>query len=237
MARKKAAKKAKAKSAKRMAKKKAAPASAKRATAGKPKKAARRTASAPKKASRKSASKTSRPAARTSASATSDRRKAAKPARKPGVVATVGKAVASVLVAGVGAALASKKKPNLDRPRKTVADVHGLPSSLDMGRSASAAKTGRAELNQRLSKNTSASPALTAGDVDADWQSAETVGDEAPGGDNPTPDQDVVDDIGRALGVEYEDDEELQGGAEIKERDRHRWELDPASKDEFDEED
>jgi hypothetical protein len=240
MARKKAAKKAKAKSAKRMAKKKAAPASAKRATAGKPKKAARRTARAPKKASRKSARKVSKPAARTSArafsSATADRRKAAKPARKPGVVASVGKAVASVLVAGVSAALAPKKKPNLDRPRKTVADVHGLPSSLDMGRSASAAKTGRAELNQRLSKNTSASPALTAGDVDADWQSAETVGDEAPGGDNPTPDQDVVDDIGRALGVEYEDDEELQGGAEIKERDRHRWELDPASKDEFDEE-
>jgi hypothetical protein len=240
MARKKAAKKAKAKSAKRMAKKKAAPASAKRATAGKRKKAARRTARAPKIASRKSARKASKPAARTSAkafsSATAGGRKAARPARKPGVVATVGKAVASVLVAGVSAALASKKKPNLDRPRKTVADVHGLPSSLDMGRSASAAKTGRAELKQRLSRNTSASPALTAGDVDADWQSAESVGDEAPGGDNPTPDQDVVDDIGRALGVEYEDDEELQGGAEIKERDRHRWELDPASKDEFDEE-
>ena len=218
MARKKPAKKAKAKSAKRSASKKAAP-----------KKAARRTA----KASKKSARKASRPAART---ASASRRKAAKPARKPGVVATVGKAVASVLVAGVGAALASKKKPNLDRPRKTVADVHGLPSSLDMGRSASAARTGRAEMKQRLSKNTSASPALTAGDVDADWQSAESVGDEAPGGDNPTPDQDVVDDIGRALGVEYEDDEELQGGAEIKERDRRRWELDPASKDEFEDE-
>ena len=244
MARKKPAKKAKAKSAKRTAGKKAAP-----------KKAARRTAKAStlrqaqgrpersrgtKKASKKSARKASKPAARTSArafpKATPDRRKAAKGARRPGVVATVGKAVASVLVAGVSAALASKKKPNLDRPRKTVADVHGLPSSLDMGRSASAARTGRAELKQRLSKNTSASPALTAGDVDADWQSAESVGDEAPGGDNPTPDQDVVDDIGRALGVEYEDDEELQGGAEIKERDRHRWELDPASKDEFDEE-
>ena len=48
-----------------------------------------------------------------------------------------------------------------------------------------------------------------------------------PGGDNPTPDQDVVDDIGRALGVEYDDDEELQGGDEIVERDRKRWELDP----------
>jgi hypothetical protein len=35
----------------------------------------------------------------------------------------------------------------------------------------------------------------------------------------------------RALGVEYDDDEELQGGAEILDRDRHLWELDPASKD------
>ena len=78
---------------------------------------------------------------------------------------------------------------------------------------------------------------MTAGDVDADWEAAEAVGDEAPGGDNPTPDQDVVDDIGRALGVEYEDDEELQGGAEIADRDRNRWELDPSSKDDFDEED
>jgi Family of unknown function (DUF6335) len=78
---------------------------------------------------------------------------------------------------------------------------------------------------------------MTAGDIDADWEAAETVGDEAPGGDNPTPDQDVVDDIGRALGVEYEDDEELQGGDEIVERDRKRWELDPASSDDFDDRD
>jgi len=91
-------------------------------------------------------------------------------------------------------------------------------------------------MNDRLSKNTNSSPALTSGDVDADWQSAATVGDEAPGGDNPTPDQDVVDDIGRALGVEYEDDEELQGGAEISDRDKHRWELDPSSKDDFEDE-
>lgn len=124
------------------------------------------------------------------------------------------------------------KKPNLDRPRKTVADIHGIPSSLDANRGASAAKSGRAEILERLSKNTSASPALTSGDVDADWEAADAVGDEAPGGDNPTPDQDVVDDIGRALGVEYDDDEELQGGAEISDRDRHRWELDPASRDE-----
>jgi hypothetical protein len=44
-----------------------------------------------------------------------------------------------------------------------------------------------------------------------------------------------VDEIGRALGVEYDDDQELQGGDEIAERDRHRWELDPGSSDDFEE--
>ena len=124
-------------------------------------------------------------------------------------------------------------RANLDRPRRTVADIHGVPSSLDMGRDASAARSGRADLEHKIQEHTSTSPALTAGDVDADWGAADTVGDEAPGGDNPTPDQDVVDDIGRALGVEYDDDEELQGGDEIAARDRHRWELDPGSSDDF----
>jgi hypothetical protein len=108
------------------------------------------------------------------------------------------------------------------------------PSSLDLDRHPSAARSGRKEMNDRLQQHTSTSPAMTAGDVDADWEAAEAVGDEAPGGDNPTPDQDVVDDIGRALGVEYDDDEELKGGEEISARDRHRWELDPASSDDFD---
>ena len=59
------------------------------------------------------------------------------------------------------------------------------------------------------------------------------VGDESPGGDNPTPDQDRVDDIGKALGVQYNDDEELKAADKITERDRHRWELDPASAEDY----
>jgi hypothetical protein len=114
--------------------------------------------------------------------------------------------------------------------------VPSPPSSLNLDRSASAARSGRAELVDKLQKHTSTGPALTGGDIDADWESAETVGDEAPGGDNPTPDQDVVDEIGKALGVEYDDDEELQGGEEILQRDRNRWELDPSSRDDFDDE-
>jgi hypothetical protein len=80
-----------------------------------------------------------------------------------------------------------------------------------------------------------ASPAVTSGDVDADWVAAETVGDEAPGGDNPTPDQDQVEPMAKAVGIEYEDDEELKGAAKLEERDRHRWELDPASSEDYEE--
>jgi len=204
MARKKPARPAK--KAKKQAKKKTASRAAARRGAKKPARKA-----AKKKANKKKASK--KPAAKMKASKRSASAKA--PARPPAAKRSS----------------AAGKKPNLDRPRKTVADIHGIPSSLDLPRAASSAKSGRADMKDRLSKNTGSGPALTAGDVDADWESAETVGDEAPGGDNPTPDQDVVDDIGRALGVEYDDDEELQGGAEILDRDRHRWELDPASKD------
>jgi hypothetical protein len=129
-----------------------------------------------------------------------------------------------------------RKAPSLDRARRTIEDddiVPTPPSSLDLDRTASAARSGRRQMRERLSEHNETSPALTAGDVDADWESAATVGDEAPGGDNPTPDQDIVDDIGRAVGVQYDDNEELKGEAKITKRDKHRWELDPASSEDF----
>ena len=192
---------------------------ARKKPAKKAKKQAKRKSAPARRAGKKKA------AAKKSAAKRSASKKAARKARPAKKAAP----------ASARATAAKAKRPNLDRPRKTVASV-SVPSSLAAGRGASAAATGRPEMREKQRKHTSTGPALTSGDVDADWESAESVGDEAPGGDNPTPDQDVVDDIGRALGVEYEDDEELQGGAEIKERDRHRWELDPASKDDFDEE-
>jgi hypothetical protein len=101
----------------------------------------------------------------------------------------------------------------------------------------SAARSGHDEIKAAVKRHTETSPELTAGDVDAKWEDAYAVGDEAPGGDNPTPDQDRVDDIGKALGIQYDDDEELLGGDEVTERDHHRWELDPASKEKDDDED
>jgi hypothetical protein len=134
---------------------------------------------------------------------------------------------------------AARRAPALDRARRTIGDEGDLiptpPSSLDLDRSASAARSGRRELHEKFTVHTETSPAITGGDIDADWESAYSVGDEAPGGDNPTPDQDIVDDIGRAVGVEYEDNEELKGEKKISDRDRHRWELDPASAEDYDE--
>jgi hypothetical protein len=106
------------------------------------------------------------------------------------------------------------------------------PSSESIDQSASV-RVSRHDLSEKYEEHGGTGPTIAGGDVDADWESAASVGDEAPGGDNPTPDQDIVDEIGRALGVEYRDDEELKGDTKITERDRHRWELDPASADDW----
>jgi hypothetical protein len=108
-----------------------------------------------------------------------------------------------------------------------------LPSSLDFDQRPSAARSGRAELEERYREHPETGPALTGGDIDADWQSAYAVGDEAPGGDNPTPGQAVVDEFGTALGVRYDPEEELRSSDAIESRDRHRWELNPASSEDY----
>jgi hypothetical protein len=74
-------------------------------------------------------------------------------------------------------------------------------------------------------RHNATSPALTGGDVDADWQRAAQTGEEAVGGSVATPDQDTVDELGEALGVPQAPDAEFRPTAEILEaRDRYRWE-------------
>jgi hypothetical protein len=132
----------------------------------------------------------------------------------------------------------SRRSPALDRERKKLREIDETvaspPSSLNPDRvHPSAARSGRTALQHAKKDRTETSPVMTGGDVDADWEDAYAVGDEAPGGDNPTPDQDRVDDIGRALGIEYADNEELKAADKIIERDKHRWELDPASAEDY----
>ncbi|OGK97213.1 MAG: hypothetical protein A3E31_17395 [Candidatus Rokubacteria bacterium RIFCSPHIGHO2_12_FULL_73_22] len=82
------------------------------------------------------------------------------------------------------------------------------------------------ELAREVVGHTETSPALSGGDLDADWQSASSTGEEAVGGSVATPDQDVVDELGRALGVEQEADAQVHTSDELlKQRDRFYWHL------------
>ena len=102
-----------------------------------------------------------------------------------------------------------------------------------MDRFRAAAQSGRKALDRSLHEHTGMTPSITGGDLDADWENAYFSGDEAPGGDNLTPDQESVEDMGEALGVSYQDNEELKGSDKVVARDKHRWELDPASADDY----
>lgn len=91
---------------------------------------------------------------------------------------------------------------------------------------------GTQSMISKLVEHTSSSPILSGGDVDAAWEDS-AVGEESVGGGNPTPDQSVVEDLGVAMGLTYEDNEPLGGEEKLEKRDRDRWELDPASAEDF----
>ncbi len=92
---------------------------------------------------------------------------------------------------------------------------------------------GSQKLADRLRENTDTSPVLSGGDIDARWDEAGSAGDEAVGGSVATPEQNDTEDLGRAMGVTYNADEELKVGEKERERDKHRWELDPASSEDY----
>jgi uncharacterized protein DUF6335 len=162
--------------------------------------------------------------ARTKPTRSKKRAKTAAKGRKRRVVArakraTVKRATTKRAPAKRQTAAKSKAKA---KSRSDVPTLRTPPSSLDLDRVASAARTGRRQVEANLRRH-SKMVALTGGDVDADIESAYFSGDETPGGDNPTPDQSDVDEIGHAVGVEYQDNEELKSTDKIDERDRHRW--------------
>lgn len=91
------------------------------------------------------------------------------------------------------------------------------------------AASGRDMLREELDEHNSLSPEITGGDLDASWQTANQAGEETVGASVSTPDQDVVEELGQAAGLVYKDDEPLNYDAKLLDRDRNRWELDPAS--------
>lgn len=92
---------------------------------------------------------------------------------------------------------------------------------------------GQQKLEERLRENNAVSPLLSGGDVDAAWDMAESQGDEAVAGSMPTPGQNNVEEMAQAIGISYADNEELKVGEKERSRDKHRWELDPASSEDY----
>lgn len=76
---------------------------------------------------------------------------------------------------------------------------------------------------------------LTGGDVDANYEQAGVVGDEAVGGTVATPDQDIVDELASAVGIEMDDRSFLRTNDMLEQRDDRRWELDPKSSEDYEE--
>lgn len=100
-----------------------------------------------------------------------------------------------------------------------VADLFNEAQNLDYG---------KGDLTRKLRSHTDKSPTLSGGDIDADWEDAD-VGEETVGGQNPTPDQSDVDENGEAVGMVYDDNEELDSRDKLAKRDENPWELNPAS--------
>jgi|SoiMethySBSTD1v2_1073268.scaffolds.fasta_scaffold516201_2 hypothetical protein len=124
--------------------------------------------------------------------------------------------------------MASKKRIEPKRSRKSSPRPKTRTGRSDA--SAASRRTGaelpaglELEALQERTEYSDTSPVLTGGDVDADWQRAAASGEESVGGTVATPDQDVVDDLGRAVGVERAPDGPFRASSEIlDERDRRR---------------
>jgi hypothetical protein len=84
-------------------------------------------------------------------------------------------------------------------------------------------------LLRKLETHTAETPEVSGGDLDAAWD-RDDIGEEGVGGSTPTPDQDVVDELGEAVGITYQDTEPLHTEDKLRERDDERWELDPRSR-------
>src|SRR5262249_19828565 len=116
----------------------------------------------------------------------------------------------------------------LDVHEAKVEGYRASPEVLEEFDDAAKLTSGCQLLMKELREHHSKSPKLSAGDIDAAWDRAD-AGEETVGGSSPTPDQDVVDQLGEAVGLIYEDNEPLNTEEKIAKRDYCRWELDPAS--------
>jgi hypothetical protein len=127
----------------------------------------------------------------------------------------------------------ARRKASRDRTaRKAIARlrrVHEVPKiSSATGAVVEALRTGLLPAQRRPDTIPKEGDTIRVGDPDDSSLANEYVGEDTPGGSTPTPDQNDVDEIGRAYGLQEEDSGALRSGAEVLERrDRRRPELRP----------
>jgi hypothetical protein len=109
-----------------------------------------------------------------------------------------------------------------------IEDYEPSPEILEEFVDAAKQSSGGQLLMKELREHHATSPELSGGDIDAAWDRAD-AGEETVGGSAPTPDQDVVHQLGEAVGLTYQDNEPLDTEKKVSKRDDRRWELDPAS--------
>ena len=95
--------------------------------------------------------------------------------------------------------------------------------------------TGIGRIPGRLRTPSNVGIGVTGGDLDDDWYQAEVVGEEAVGGQNPTPDQNVTEDLLHSMGITSTDGRPVPSLENFRQRDRQRWELDPESSEDYQE--
>lgn len=119
---------------------------------------------------------------------------------------------------------APARRANRRGRKRTAATRRGKEGAEDQGRTVG--------LLREVLEHHESGPAVSAGDLDADWQRAQSSGEEAAGGSVSTPDQDRVDEIGHALGVEQPSAAPLRSSEEmLEDRDRRYWELERRAQD------
>jgi len=122
----------------------------------------------------------------------------------------------------------SRRSKTSTRPQPTGPDAEERHVRSGTAVAAEALRTGVPLARARPSDIPHEDETIRVGDPDDDSLANEYVGEDIPGGSSPTPDQNVVDEIGRVYGLQEEDVGSLRTSSEIlARRDRHRSELTP----------
>ena len=131
----------------------------------------------------------------------------------------------------------TRQAPGLERARRQLREVEETvpspPSSLDSIAGRRPREADDTNCRRAAREHTEVSPDITAGDVDADWagcllgrrRSTRRRQSHARSGSRRRHRQ--------GAWRQYEDNEELKAADKISKRDKHRWELDPASSDDY----